>query len=230
VLYGPGGVGKTTLAAGLPGPVFFDLDDSLGQLGLDMPIVTASTWTEFRSKLNMPGWDNYKSILIDTLTRGEEMGAECVVDTIPDDGKKVASVSHYTKGKGYGYLFDMFIPLLGDLDRHVRAGRNVVLICHDCIANVPNPTGEDWIRYEPRLQSPASGKSSIRLRVREWADHVLFLGYDVAVTKDGKGVGAGSRTLYRAETPAWMAKSRTGSEPIPVEKGNETEIWKEIIR
>jgi hypothetical protein len=80
------------------------------------------------------------------------------------------------------------------------------------------------------LQSPASGKSSIRLRVREWADHVLFLGYDVAVTKDGKGVGAGSRTLYRAETPAWMAKSRTGSEPIPVEKGNETEIWKEIIR
>ena len=29
----------------------------------------------------------------------------------------------------------------------------------------PNPAGEDWLRYEPRLQSPNSGKASIRLRV-----------------------------------------------------------------
>ena len=33
VLFGPGGIGKTTLAATAPGPVaFFDLDDSLSRL------------------------------------------------------------------------------------------------------------------------------------------------------------------------------------------------------
>ena len=41
---------------------------------------------------------------------------------------------------------------------HARGTRdNVILICHDCTATVPNPTGEDWLRYEPRLQSPGSG-------------------------------------------------------------------------
>jgi len=120
------------------------------------------------------------------------------------------------------------LGLLGDLDNHVRAGRNIVLICHDCTATVPNPAGEDWLRYEPRLQSPASGKASIRLRVREWADHVLFLGYDINVSPDGKGRGHGTRTLYRSENPAWMAKSRTGSDPIPVNA--DTNIWGEIIK
>ena len=105
-------------------------------------------------------------------------------------------------------MFDTFLPLLADLDRHARAGRNVVLVCHDCTSTVPNPAGEDWLRYEPRLQSPNSGKASIRLRVREWADHVLFVGYDVSVGKDGKGRGAGTRTLYSAEVPHCMAKSR----------------------
>jgi hypothetical protein len=103
-----------------------------------------------------------------------------------------------------------------------------VLICHDCTSTVPNPAGEDWLRYEPRLQSPNSGKASIRLRVREWADHVLFVGYDVAA-KDGKGKGSGTRTLYRAELPHCMAKSRTGADPIPLGHDGAA-VWSEIIK
>jgi hypothetical protein len=125
-------------------------------------------------------------------------------------------------------VFDTFLPLLADLDTHVRAGRNVMLICHDCTCNVPNPAGEDWLRYEPRLQSPTSGKASIRLRVREWADHVLFMGYDVAVNKDGKGQGSGTKTLYTSELPHFMAKSRTTQEPIIV--SNVSEVWSNIIK
>jgi hypothetical protein len=56
---------------------------------------------------------------------------------------------------------------------------------------------------------------------------VLFLGYDVAA-KDGKGIGCGSRTLYRSELPAWMAKSRTGADPIPLT--NADVVWKEILK
>ena len=148
---------------------------------------------------------------------------------VVQDGKKSTSVEGYGYGKGYGYVFDTFLPLLAELDRHARAGRHVCLICHDCTSTVPNPAGEDWLRYEPRLQSPSSGKASIRLRVREWADHVLFVGYDVAVTKDGKGQGAGTRTLYRAEMPHCMAKSRTGADPIPLGTDGAA-VWSEIIR
>jgi hypothetical protein len=92
---------------------------------------------------------------------------------------------------------------------------------------VPNPLGEDWIRYEPRLQSPSSGKSSIRLRTREWADHVLFFGYDIDV-KDGKGRGSGTRTVYPCELPHCMAKSRTLADPMPLGKFDTT-LWERLF-
>jgi hypothetical protein len=103
------------------------------------------------------------------------------------------------------------------------------MICHECTNTVPNPSGEDWLRYEPRLQNPKSGKASIRLRVKEWSDHVLCMLYDVATDRKGKGQGSGTRTLYRAETPACMAKSRTGADPIPLGTDGAA-VWAEIIR
>ena len=106
--------------------------------------------------------------------------------------------------------------------------RNVILIAHECVTTVPNPNGEDWMRYEPRLQCPNSGKAAVRLRLKEWADHVLFLGYDVAVDKDGKGKGSGTRTLYPCELPFCMAKSRTTQTPLVVEDGKT--LWANIIK
>jgi hypothetical protein len=240
LLYGPGGIGKTTLAAQLPGPVaFIDLDESLprlrgqfeaaGRMNNIMPVTGIHDWQTLRNVIQSDGWDKVRSIVIDTGTRAEELAVAHTLEHTLQDGKKATSVEGYGFGKGYGYVFDTFLPLLGDLDRHSRAGRNVVLICHDCTSTVPNPAGEDWLRYEPRLQSPNSGKASIRLRVREWADHVLFIGYDVAVDKDGKGRGAGTRTMYTAELPHCMAKSRTTQEIFPLADDG-TAVWERIVR
>lgn len=232
VLYGPGGIGKTTMAANAPGPVaFFDLDESLGRLsGLpDVSVAPCESWDELRGALQSEGWDGINTIVIDSATKAEEMAIAHTLEHTLQDGKRSTSIEGYGYGKGYGYVFDTFLPLLGDLDRHARTGRNVVLICHDCTSTVPNPTGEDWLRYEPRLQSPNSGKASIRLRVREWADHVLFIGYDVAVSKDGKGSGSGTRTLYTAELPHCMAKSRTTQETIPIGPDG-AEVWASVLK
>src|SRR5690606_3301613 len=97
----------------------------------------------------------------------------------------------------------------------------------DCTANVPNPAGDDFLRYEPRLQSPTSGKASIRHRVKEWCDHLLYIGYDVFV-KDEKAQGCGTRTIYAQEMPTHWAKSRTLSDPVPYPKGDVT-IWQHIF-
>jgi hypothetical protein len=237
VVYGPGGIGKTTLAANLPGPIaFFDLDDSLARLaaqidtGNILPVSGIENWSDFRRALQADGWDKVKTIAIDTATRAEEMAVAHTLATVPHEkGHMCARLEDYGFGKGFQHVYDTFLPLLADLDRHSRAGRNVVILCHDCTSTVPNPAGEDWLRYEPRLQSPNSGKASIRLRVREWADHVLFLGYDVDVGKDGKGRGAGTRTVYPAELPHCMAKSRTTQTPIPLTHGEAAALWAQII-
>lgn len=241
VIFGPGGIGKTTLACIAPGPVaFFDLDDSLPRLrtqlegsGLNLdirPVSGPATWSDIRDALHAGGWDEIKTVVIDSATKAEELALTWTLKNVPHEkGNKIERIEDYGFGKGYQHLFETFLSLLGDLDQHTRAGRHIILICHDCTANVPNPGGEDWIRYEPRLQSPSSGKSSIRLRVREWADHVLFVGYDLVV-KDGKGDPrtGGTRTVYPVERPHCMAKSRTLGEQIPLTKYDMT-LWNQLL-
>ena len=92
----------------------------------------------------------------------------------------------------------------------------------------------DRVNADPELrlmieQGWASGKASIRLRVREWADHVLFMGYDMDVNKDGKAKGSGTKTIYTSELPHFMAKSRTCQSAIPVGDDGKA-VWAEIIK
>lgn len=239
VVYGTGGIGKTTLCASMPGKVaFIDLDDSLNRLkpkldeqgltsNLDL-VLDVAGWADLRSILNGPGWDGYKSIVIDTGTKAEEMCTAFVLETVKNDktNKLVNSIEGFGWGKGFTHIFEAFSLLFNDLDAHCRQGRHVAIICHDCTATVPNPDGEDWIRYEPRLSSPNSGKASIRHRTKEWADHVLCVIYDVSVDGDGKGKGHGTRTIYSEERPHCMAKSRTYPGVIPLDGTN---IWSKFI-
>ena len=231
VLYGPGGIGKTSLAALAPGPVaFFDLDESLGLLNADAQAVEGvGDWAALRAALQAPGWDGVKTVVVDTGTAAEEWATDWVLAHVRHEkGHAVSRIEDYGFGKGYTHSYQAWLCLLADLDQHVRAGRNVVLVCHDCTANVPNPEGDDYIRYEPRLQSPASGKASIRYRVREWADHLLFIGYDI-VAEDRKAQGSGTRTIYPIELPHCMAKSRTLADPVPYGPGDDS-IWRQIFK
>lgn len=237
-IYGSGGIGKTTLCAAMPGRVaFIDLDGSLpvlaGRLaeqGLAeniVPVAGVNDWASLLAVLDAEGWDEIKTIVIDTATRAETLAVVHTLKTKPTDkGQFVNSIEGYGFGKGYVLVAETFQQLLARLDRHARAGRNVVLVCHECTATVPNPEGDDWLRYEPRLQNPPSGKASIRLTVKEWCDHLLFVGYDVDV-KNGVAKGCGTKTLYTAERPHCMAKSRTTTDAIPLD-GNFA--WNMIIK
>lgn len=238
LLYGPGGIGKTTLGVKAPGKVaFIDTEDSLPILKtqldaqeIELPsVVPVTNFKDTISNLKLGGWEPFKTIVIE-VTRMEEWCVAETLSTVPHEkGHKIAKIEDYGFGKGYQYVFDTFLTLLAQLDRHARAGRNVILIAHDCVNTVPNPEGDDWLRYEPRLQNPKTGKASIQLRVKEWADHVLFYGYDVAAAKDKKAKGSGTRTIYTAERPYCMAKSRThDGTPIPVDPT--VDVWSEIIK
>lgn len=154
--------------------------------------------------------------------------AHVIANVRHEKGHCVKSVEGYGYGKGFTHVYEAFLLVLQDLDAVVRSGKHVICTAHDCTANVPNPSGEDWIRYEPRLQSPNSGKASIRLRVKEWCDHLFYVGYDAAVNEDGKATGVGSRTIYPSELPTHLAKSRTLADPIPYVEGD-PELWNQLF-
>jgi len=238
VLYGPGGIGKTTLGAMMPGnTAFIDIEESLPRLKsrfaelelTPIPVHGITTFQSIRDALNMPGWEGINNIVIDSGTRVEKLCMAHVIANVKHEkGHFVKSIEGYGFGKGLTHVYEAFLSLLDDLDKHFRAGRNVLIICHDCTSDVPNPEGENWLRYEPRLQSPNSGKSSIRFAIKEWSDHTLFFGYDVAVSEDGKGKGSGTRTIYPNEMPHCMAKSRTTQGQIAVVEGEN--IWTQILK
>lgn len=186
------------------------------------------SWSELRGILHDDRLlEPFGAVIVDSLTKAEEFSVKHTLETIPLEGGGFTDhIEGYGYGKGYANNYSTFLNLLGDLDAVHRRGKHIVAICHDCTANVPNPYGEDWIRYEPRLQN--SPKASIRHRVREWCDHLLFVGYDVAVNKDGKGKGAGTRTIYPTEMPTHMAKSRSLSKTVIYQDGN-PELWKVLF-
>lgn len=243
LIFGTGGIGKTSVACTLArvrGPVaFFDFD---GTLELLRPALTEAgvadsvrkvnavhTWDDLRAALHAPLWSDVKSIVIDTVTRVEELAVEWTLkNTKHEKGHYVNRIEDYGFGKGLQHVYETFLCLFGDLDQHIRAGRNVVLVAHEITATVPNPTGDDFLRFEPRLQHPASGKSSVRSKAKEWADHLLYIGYDLVVDSDGVAQGSGSRTIYVREKPFCMAKSRTLRDNIVFEESS-SELWETMF-
>lgn len=208
LIYGPGGVGKSELGSLAPNPVFLDLEN--GSRSFDVARANnVETFADVRAWLASDEVDPFSSVIIDTGTKLEEMGQAHIIATIPHEkpGVKITGIESYGFGKGYRFLYEAFSLVLQDCDRLIRKGKHVILITHSCTNEAPNPTGENWLRYEPRLQHPKK-ENSIRERAFGWADHVLFIGYDVAATKDGKGVGSGSRTIYTQELPSHVAKTR----------------------
>ena len=234
LLYGPGGVGKSALAALAPNPVFLDLEHGSDQFDVARASGIES-FADVREWLQGDESDPFASVILDTSTKLEELGLGHMIATIPHEkpGVKITSIESYGFGKGYRHLYDLMSLVLQDCDRLIRKGKNVILIAHSCTNEAPNPTGDNWLRYEPRLQHPKK-ENSTRERTIGWADHVLFIGYDVA-SNEGKGIGSGTRTIYTQELPAHLAKTRGPFDvkdkvpfSLPYPKGDST-IWSLIL-
>ena len=207
------------------------LTPSLGDLEIRR-VAGLTGWQDIRDALHSGGWDDVRTIVIDSATKAEELALGWTLKNVPHekDGVVIRRIEDYGYGKGYQHLYETFLTMLGDLDLHVRAGRHVILIMHDCTATVPNPKGEDYIRWEPRLQNPSSGKASIRLRVREWLDHLLFVGYDIECSKQHNRTAQahGTRTIYPREMPWCMAKSRSLADQIELGQFDTT-LWQHMF-
>ncbi len=235
LIYGEGGVGKTTLATKLQGKtLFFDLEGSLDDLFDELPPnivkVEPNGWEQMESYLAADRVKEYDNVVVDSLTALETMFWRYIA-------------THCRKAKeGYGMVTfsDTALPPLKDekelggggadsakyamwtrfegyMGYLAAEGVNFIDLCHDCVKEKDDPSDGIDVKHQPRLNDPNSGKNSIRSRAAEVHGEVWFIKWETLrkderhVVKTGRRIVLGQPTEEHAEDFVGVtSKSRRG--------------------
>jgi hypothetical protein len=201
VIYGPEGIGKSTLAAQLPAPLFIDAEGGTARLEVDR--VNCGSWgillqtiEEFQRN---PG--GYKTLVFDTADWLEKMAAQSVCFAHKQD-----SIEGFGYGKGYTYLAEEWKRFMDKISAMQAAtGVAVVFLAHAAMRKFeqPDETGS-YDRWEMKLTKQTCPV------MKEWPDLLLFLNYKtIVVEAEGKKKGTGGkRVIYTQHHACWDAKSR----------------------
>lgn len=215
ILYGRSGVGKTTLATMTPDPVWIGLDDGGRKIkhpvtGKPLRCVPGiETFEDVRAALQSDVFDGCGSIVIDTITELQALAQPATFRRVlTEKGGMAQNIEDYGFHKGYRYWYDTMRLIQGDLDRHVRAGRNVILLAQNGTVRRANPGGEDFLVDAPDLYHEKN--TSILDNFVAWADHVLRIDNShVVVDKKGKAGSTNERAVFVHPEIHFVAKSRT---------------------
>lgn len=205
VLYGPEGVGKTTLASQTPDPVFLDTEGGTHHLDV-VRIDAPATWEEITTAIaQLAKADHpFKTLVIDTADWLEKRLAEHLCRKANKE-----SIEEFGYGKGWVILAEEFAKFLASLDALLVRGMHVVFLAHSTVRKfeAPDQAGS-YDRFELKLSK------QVAPLLKEWADVVLFATYITRIVeKDSgklRGVGGKERVLYANHSAAFDAKNRHG--------------------
>lgn len=210
VIYGPEGIGKSTLAAQFPNPLFIDTEGSTGNLNVNRFEDKPTSWTMLTNYIEYVKQNPQvcETLVIDTMDWAERL---CVEDILNTYGKK--GIEDFGYGNGYVYVAEAIGRFLNTLQELIDKDIcNVVLNCHAQLKKFEQPDeAGSYDRYELKLGKKTSSQTAPL--VKEWADMILFCNYEtyaVAADKDGKKFKAqgGQRVMYTTHHPCWDAKNR----------------------
>lgn len=206
VIYGPEGIGKTTLASKFPAPVFLDTEGSTERMGNVERFDRPETLEDVTACIDWLAQEShgYRTLVIDTMDR-----LELLINDKVCQEKGVTGLEDIGYGKGYTYVAEKANRLLGKLDT-LRLAKNmhVVIVCHGQMRKFEQPDEMGaYDRWELKLSK------KVAPMVKEWADMVLFANYKTYVVKTDAGnrkAQGGKRVMYSAHNPCWDAKNRDG--------------------
>ena len=225
VIYGPEGIGKSTLASRFPEPVFIDTEGSTSHM--DVARFPAPTsWSMLLQEVQYVK-DNpasCRTLVLDTADWAEQLCIQHICAT-----RQVKGIEDFGYGKGYTYVKEAFGQLLNLLTDVRDKGINVVVTAHAQMRKFEQPDELGaYDRWELKLS-----KQCAQI-LKEWADMVLFCNYKTMVVNvDGQGAKKGKnkaqggrRVMYTSHHPCWDAKNRFG---LPEEAEMDYSVIRPVI-
>ena len=204
VLYGVEGIGKTSLSAQTPDPLFIDTEGGTAHLDVRR-LQKPETWDELIALIKEVAAtpDVCRTLVIDTADWAETMAIDYICQKYKQSGRE-----SFGYGKGYTYLSEEFARLLAACDEVILSGKNVVITAHAKMRKqeLPDEQGA-FDRWELKLS-----KQTAPL-LKEWPDALLFLNFKtlvVATDSNTHKAQGGKRVMFTSHHPCWDAKNRHG--------------------
>lgn len=212
MIYGPPGVGKTTLASEFPAPVFLQVED--GTPG-DLELTTFGHLQSYEAIMEavsaLYGEDHdFQTVVLDSADKLEPL---LWAEVCARNGWK--SIEDPGYGKGYVEADGVWREFLEGMNA-LRRDKNmaIVLIGHSAITQFPNPAGAEYPRWDIRLHKRALGI------MQDEMDAILLINQEASVKEEKGGfnkvrthaTGGSARWIYAEQRPAWVAKNRYGME------------------
>jgi hypothetical protein len=233
IIYGVPGIGKTSIAAEIPGVVFLidsneDGINRLKEASLAKPNVAVGdavrSWEETMEALEdlRVGEHKFKCLAVDAIGGFERLCHEYVCRT--EFRGKWGEDGFMAFAKGPDFSVKEWMRFTYALDRlRDEKGMSILLLGHAKISPFKNPEGPDYDRYNVDVHHKTWSFT------HKWADMVLFANYDVAFPdqskQKAKAKGGKLRTLHCEHSAAFDAKNRHGL-PESIDMGTTgAEAW-----
>ncbi len=229
-VYGQHGIGKSSLGASAPSPLFIDVEGGLDALGVE----ATERVKDFQDVLDTVEWlttgeHHYKTLVIDTLDWLED---RIYADVCMQTGK--SDIAEVGFGRGYVAARLRWQRLMKSLEL-LRDERNMIVIlnCHARITEFKDPERENYDVYTLDLYQ---GKNVDTVNmVAEWCDIVAFINYKIVAQKSestndkAKAKGSGQRAMFFKPRPSFLAKCRYSGFPDSLDYV-EGEGWSAIAK
>lgn len=213
LIYGPPGLGKTTLASEFTAPVIMNLE---GGVPMDVHIQTLGDpedlvdWTAVIARLTALYTQEhpFKTLITDSLDRLETLAQRHVCRE-----NKWASIEDAGFGKGYVLASELIRNYLEGCNAlRVKRGMNIIYIAHSTVSRFDDPQAAPYSKYDIRLHK------HVNAMFEDDVDAIFFVNQDISVQSEDVGFGkttkraegGGFRWIYAEARPAFNAKNRYG--------------------